>query len=393
MTRFVPAVMTARPKKALLRSRRIMASLSVNLNPFDVVRIGLAGDWAEVPAWLISALSESVSRSQEDLVEYCGYSQNCLLETTLKQVGLWTDLKESVRRRITTTTTVSRILGDALRAGAAEIDYVLGRLGIQPVYLKGTITSNRYYRHPWQRWYKDVDFLVTEREAIPTFEIIKQMGYVQGYYDSRGGTIVTDGVSKPVAVTNEGYELPRQTKLVPVECSEELAETLRHHYDGRYLRMQANTAWVPVSVEIHYALEADRRLPAESQVAQLDFIPNGRRLTAECEFLFLCFKAYVDIVVFGICSVKLVADALRVANHEREQIDWNVFLPHCRDLGLSPTIRYLLHHARSLYGMPLPGVDFEGHLSSRDKSPFEFGDFLPALVKRGAAFCFQDCEL
>ena len=379
-------------------------SLNLALTDVEACGIGLAGAWSTVPDWLRAALATSCARDFDALLT--ASKQNAqvgLLAHALAECGLSERIEPAAHARMTAYNWESRLIEAAQWSALAEIDYVLGALEFRPVYLKGPVTSRHYYAPSWHRGFKDIDVLVDQARALEAYRVLHRLDYRQGRFDrARRQVQYRDD---PVTLDDpRGYELPRLVKMLPVRLDALWRERLQPVLaDSTRLVVEDDIASIPAQVEVHYALEPDRRIPFTLCAAGIVELPHGRCLDPESQLVYLCYKAYVDIALLGARGgIKLVADVVRLIDKDGDRITWPGLLARYHARGLCAPIAYVLAHARAIYGCCI-GTDIGAgqagecactapHGEIGDVvagSALDLGDFLPALATGRRAMQLQ----
>jgi hypothetical protein len=359
--------------------------LALALSNLDLIAIGLAGAWPTVPQWLSEALAAQVRADPHGLLSLCRETHQVgLLESALRRTSSWDSLDPAVQRRILAHNLATDILAEAIRQAAAEVAELCAGLGITPVLLKGLVTRE-LYEHGWQREFHDLDFVVSEREAVLLYEALLRLGYTPGIYRPAAQAIVPRSPA-PASPRKDGYELPRLARMSTVECDEELRAILAHA-EGTMIRTRGDSVEAGISIEVHYALEAARRLAMSSAAIDLPGVPAARTLAPTEQLTYLCYKAYTGLVVFrSRRSAKLVADALRVIESFNADIDWGRIVPDAHERGVCAPVRHMLHHAVRTFGLTVEGAAGCPCTEGETKTPFNLGDFLIAMKAGDASF-------
>jgi len=270
------------------------------------------------------------------------------------------------------------LLTACLLSSAHELDFVAAQLDIPIVFLKGIHTSAAYYSQPSIRYIRDIDVLVPHGDAPRLYQAALRMGFVQGDYDWLAKRITTD--SQPVQVEKGiKYELPRLVKIVTCECDPVLLSTVSLA-ENSTIQVRDNVAYVPIGLEIHYALTPEFPIPADSFRPDDTLFAHGQYLTPDCCLIYLAFKAYVDIVVHhSLRGIKLFADALRLIKKDGHKIHWNEIVVRSHEAGVCAPLRYVLFHAENLYRINIGDTSVQCPCVDAGSSPLDFGDFLPRI--------------
>jgi len=359
------------------------------LDDQDTALLGLMGDWKRYPDWLTGALAECIARAPLALIHSCEVTRLIgLLESALRRLGYWNELPAPIALQVRAKNLATEVVSQVLWSEGRDIDYVCGGLGIEPVFLKGYCSSLLHYDEIYERPFRDIDLLVPEDQAITVYRSLQRMGYVAGYFDAECRQVVARDQGTP-SLRPDHYELPRLWKLVPAEVGSEVARELSS-YDGKSLFVDGETIWVPVEVEVHYALTADRRIAWRSQVVKTDIIPRLRCLDWETQLITATTKAYTDLVIFKEESRKLIADALRVINRSGEEIDWPGILERAYSYGVSAPMHYVLQHASKVFGLSGALEKLRPCCTANGPKPlFDFGDIVLFLFDEPSAVAIK----
>ncbi len=346
------------------------------LSDVCTVSIALAGKWQAVPEWFAAGLERAVINSPADLVTACTESHQLgLLQAALRRHNLWQALPFDQQQLIERTNFINELISCALFITCEELEYVCQKLGFTAVRLKGMSTAKRFYNRLQDRPCSDIDLLADADTAAVIYRLAMELGFTQGYYRRREKQIVSTTLNVTTLDRNT-YELPRLSKLVDVECTSVSAADL-DRIGRNHLHLDRSGLKVAVPLELHYALEVDDLIPWNP--ANLISEGTARFLAPQEELLYLVYKAYADMIVHRKRKgAKLFADCLRLIMSKGDQIDWTTLgsTAHCR--GLCAPLRYVLHHARSTYGLGC-GVPHEMTVcdcNANHRGSIDFGDIV-----------------
>ena len=362
-----------------------MTHFSAKISDVDLVGVGLAGSWAKIPQWLVDALERAMRASPDKLVNRAAkQNQLGLLSQALHNSGLEDLLTEGLFDKISNELNGIQFVQDVIVGEMAQVDRLMSHLDISPVYLKG-IVSRQFYDVSYHRPFNDIDLLVDKDSALMSQAALKELGFRQGRFNKATAQFVPSFEAEDMA-ESAAYELPKMTKMVQVDF---LDPALAGKLQSNRLVIENGHALVPVPIEVHYALEADRRFPLDSRPANIDAVPNGRELLPEIQLAYLAYKLYTDIILLRArAGIKLLSDAIRLLKRHGDEIEWNGLIGRWHDRGICAPLRYLLEHAVDVFECELPGLetracpcsDFSDEIGDVTYgSPFDLGDFLPFL--------------
>ncbi|MFN3249397.1 nucleotidyltransferase family protein [Roseibium album] len=372
-----------------------MTILSAKVSDVDTVGIGLAGVWDVIPQWLIDATEKSIRATPGELVSrMTKQNQLGLLSDVLYKTSLGDLLTEDLARRVSGELNAIQFVQDVIVNELAQVDKLLGHLNISPVYLKGIVSRN-LYDVSYHRPFNDIDVLVDEEHALLSQAALKEMGFRQGRFNKSTAQFVPSFDAEEIADTG-AYELPKLTKMVQVELIE---PRMALNMQSNRLVIENGQVLVPVPIEIHYSLEADRRFPLDSRPANISATPNGRELLPEIQLAYLAYKLYTDIILLRArAGIKLLGDAIRLLKRYDNEIEWGGLLSRWHARGICAPLRYLLEHASNIYDCDFPKYEIRA-CPCRDLSdeigdvtygsPFDLGDFLPFLALSPPRFELQ----
>ena len=365
-----------------------LTSLQVTVDDIDLTSIGLTGDWPATPRWLSESLARSLASDPDGLVARCQQTHQLgLLESALRADQLWERVPVAARQRIRQQNAVVAILTRTLWRSADEINRVCRAAGIRPVFLKGICSSLMYYEQPYERPFKDIDMLVASEDTANIVALLSGLSYVALVYDRRAHALV-EPTRGPA---NDGrYELAPLWKIVPVKLDQSLDADLAG-YDGPLLRVSDDHAFVPVCVEVHFALNPDNQIPWARASWTSGPIGEADCLDAETQLLYTTYKAYIDLIIRrNAPSVKLACDAVRIASRNAGSIEWERLRRAAHDCGMCGPLRYMCFHASRHLGAA-GDVESLGccDCTGDDYGKLEVGDLLPHLLRYRTPFSLQ----
>jgi hypothetical protein len=344
----------------------------------SAVLIGLLGDWKVMPRWLEDSIRQAIARDPRRLVQRLIASHLAIrFKRFSMSAGIWRDLPGDVKKPIDQIETANSYVQAALFQCAQEVFYVAEQLSIPAIVLKGLACAGRLYDDPLERVVDDIDLLAPADQSLELFLAVNQLGYRAGYFDNVSGRIVETG--QLPSVTDQAYELPRQSKLVEIEggCDAVVLEGLS---DPR-IKVSDGRIWVASSIEIHYAFAP--QLPLEWS---REPVVNGPLATlwgqdATSQLIYVCYKAYTDLFFFSQeKAAKLLADAIRLLSRAGSEIDFASAAEQARRLRVLSPLYYVVRHAQHLFGINLPAEALK--LLYAEKSELiDVGDPLSCLLQ------------
>src|SRR5262245_11556177 len=114
-----------------------MVALSLPLSDIEVASIGLAGNWKEIPSWLLASLERLCKTTPAGLLDAAKQNaQIGLLSDVLERSGLIKLLTPEAQRDLATNLALSQVIQSVLWSSMHEIDLVFSEMGIETTYLK-----------------------------------------------------------------------------------------------------------------------------------------------------------------------------------------------------------------------------------------------------------------
>jgi len=272
-------------------------------------------------------------------------------------------------------------LGRIVRSLEDEsIDYFL---------LKGSGLAALYYPDPSLRPMQDLDFIVRPEDASRVQQILFQLGYRHGIWDSDSETFTPTEVRLTPYSLQSGIEIPPFTYLVrmqsPVAEKLVLPEWRRQHLKCAVKDQQLV---MPVFLDVHINLSEGIDLPdvwRGARTASVFGVPT-RVQSATMMLWFIATRLYYEAFAYNTLKLSMFGDVHTLLTQAQKEIDWPELLALAHKYGTRPALYYVLAQMRTLTGVEVPLNVLSVLMPRASEIPLEndWGDVIPKLLSRPA---------
>lgn len=270
-------------------------------------------------------------------------------------------------------------LGRILRAlEDARIEYFL---------LKGSGLAVSCYPGPLLRPMQDLDFMIRPGDAWRVQQLLFDLGFRNGIWDSDSETFTPMRVTLTRAKLAASIELPPFTHVVqtrsPVPEELVLPQWRRQHIK---CAVRADRLALPVFVDVHTNLAAD---------VDLEDVWSGVRLTslfglpvrvqsATSLVWFIATRLYVEAFTYNTLKLSMFGDVYALLTKQADDIDWPQLLALAYKYGTRPALYYVLGQMSRLTDAQVPLSALALLQPRQDEVPLEndWGDLIPKLISR-----------
>jgi hypothetical protein len=218
--------------------------------------------------------------------------------------------------------------------------------GVKAVVLKGVYLATNVYHDVALRPFGDMDILVDPQDTKKVFNILRNLGYIQGELDKQTGKLIPFSQERL-----EGYENELQ------------------HY-GEFIKLPSSSIIKAFFIDVHRRLSTSfdrysyniQEVISKAKFDDLDNIPmyrlnNEDFLTHLCSHLYWHTQSLRDILD-GEDAKLLAYSDIRSFIHTHD-IDWNALFGQAEKTNLTTALYYTLYHCQLIYGDVIPHEVYE----------------------------------
>jgi hypothetical protein len=296
-------------------------------------------------------------------------------------IARWAEL--SRRRSLQQLRELARI---AAAFAAEGIDYFL---------LKGCGVAVLYYEHPLLRPMQDIDLIVRPADAPRVQQLLFELGYEHGIWDSDAATFTRTSVRLTAQRVAASIEIPPFTKLVrtpsPFRQADVPAHWRRQHVKCAIAR--DGTLTIPIFVDVHTNL---------SEGLDVDDVWHGRELHAiggrpvwvqspTAMVWFIAARVYLEAFVYNTLKLSMLGDLHTVLHKAGTRVDWAELSAVAYKYGMRPALFYVLAQVRTLTSCDVPLAVLALLRPDHREIPLanDFGDVLPKLLSHPLVTPFE----
>ena len=267
------------------------------------------------------------------------------------------------------------------RDAAEQIARALSTSSIPVIIFKGADIVSRYFGTHAIGFLDDIDILVPKECLDEVAETLKSLGYCKSII--KRGPLLVDWKDDELDQVESGhYELAPFWKMEEVQLDSELIGALTRRTP---LWMSSNGSWfVGLNIDLHHGVATNVPGTPFFERSRPSVFPDAAAMNASDLLWLTVSRYYTEVALNGKRSLRDFSYVLSLLS--REEIDWDVVLRAQSMYSLGAALHYYLAFAERIFPGVVPCDVLDSTNPRVDSSRFDWGWQLEQLFSVGAPF-------